>query len=30
VPDDSDAMVFGIFLLGPGQVEVRNPEMVRT
>jgi RNA polymerase sigma-70 factor, ECF subfamily len=29
VPDDSDAFVFGIFLAGPGQVELRNVELVR-
>ena len=27
VPDDSDAFVFGVFLAGPGQIEVRNTEL---
>jgi RNA polymerase sigma factor (sigma-70 family) len=27
VPDDSDAFVFGVFLAGPGRVEVRNAEL---
>ena len=27
VPDDSDAFVFGVFLAGAGQIEVRNTEL---
>jgi RNA polymerase sigma factor (sigma-70 family) len=27
VPDDSDAFVFGVFLAGPGRIEVRNTEL---
>jgi RNA polymerase sigma factor (sigma-70 family) len=27
VPADVDAVVFGIFLAGPGRIEVRNPEL---
>jgi hypothetical protein len=29
VPDDSDAIVFAIFLVGPGRIEVRNTELTR-
>lgn len=29
VPADSDAIVFGIFLAGPGRIELRNPELLR-
>jgi RNA polymerase sigma-70 factor (ECF subfamily) len=29
VPSDSDAIVFGIFLAGPGRIELRNPELLR-
>jgi hypothetical protein len=29
VPSDSDAVVFGIFLAGPGRIELRNPELLR-
>jgi RNA polymerase sigma factor (sigma-70 family) len=28
VPADSDAVVFGIFLAGPGRIELRNPELL--
>ena len=27
VPDDSDAFVFGVFLAGPGRIELRNAEL---
>ena len=27
VPADVDAVVFGIFLAGPGRIELRNPEL---
>jgi hypothetical protein len=27
--DDSDAIVFAIFLVGPGRIEVRNAELTR-
>ena len=30
VPSDSDAIVFGIFLAGPGRIELRNPELPRS
>jgi RNA polymerase sigma-70 factor (ECF subfamily) len=30
VPDESDLILFGVFLAGPGQIELRNVEMVRT
>jgi hypothetical protein len=29
VPDDPDAFVFGVFLTGPGQIELRNAELTR-
>ncbi len=29
VPDDSDAVVFAIFLAGPGQIELRHAELTR-
>jgi RNA polymerase sigma-70 factor (ECF subfamily) len=29
VPDDSDAVVLGIFLAAGGQIELRNPELIR-
>ena len=29
VPEDSDVIVFAIFLAGPGQVELRNPALAR-
>jgi RNA polymerase sigma-70 factor (ECF subfamily) len=29
VPSDGDAIVFGIFLAGPGRIELRNPELLR-
>jgi hypothetical protein len=29
VPEDSDTVSFGVFLAGPGQIEVRNPELTR-
>jgi RNA polymerase sigma-70 factor (ECF subfamily) len=29
VPGDSDAVVLGIFLAGGGQIELRNPELIR-
>jgi RNA polymerase sigma-70 factor, ECF subfamily len=29
VPDDPDAIVFGVFLTGPGQIELRNAELTR-
>jgi hypothetical protein len=29
VPSDSDAIVLGIFLAAAGQIELRNPELVR-
>jgi hypothetical protein len=27
VPDDADLLVFGIFLAGPGRIELRHPEL---
>ncbi len=27
VPDDADLVVFGIFLAGPGRIELRHPEL---
>jgi RNA polymerase sigma-70 factor (ECF subfamily) len=30
VPGDSDAIVFGIFLAGPGRIEIRNAELARS
>jgi RNA polymerase sigma-70 factor, ECF subfamily len=30
VPEDSEVIAFAIFLAGPGQIELRNPELVRT
>ena len=27
VPGDTDALVFGIFLAGPGQIDLRNAEL---
>ena len=29
VPGDSDTVVFGIFLAGPGRIELRHPELIR-
>jgi len=29
VPADSDTVVFGIFLAGPGRIELRHPELIR-
>lgn len=29
VPDDADLLVFGIFLAGPGRIELRHPELRR-
>jgi bifunctional DNase/RNase len=29
VPDDSDLILFGVFLAGPGQIELRNVELIR-
>jgi RNA polymerase sigma-70 factor, ECF subfamily len=29
VSEDSSAIVFGVFLAGPGRIEMRNPELVR-
>jgi RNA polymerase sigma factor (sigma-70 family) len=29
VPADGEAIVFGIFLAGPGRIELRNPELLR-
>ena len=29
VPGDSDAVVLGIFLAAGGQIELRNPELIR-
>jgi hypothetical protein len=29
VPKDSDGIVFGIFLVGPGRIELRDAELVR-
>jgi RNA polymerase sigma-70 factor, ECF subfamily len=29
VPEDSEVIAFAIFLAGPGQIELRNPELVR-
>ena len=29
VADDSDVIVFGIFLAGPGRIELRNAELSR-
>ena len=29
VPEDSNTVIFGVFLAGPGQIEVRNPELAR-
>jgi RNA polymerase sigma-70 factor, ECF subfamily len=29
VPDDPDVILFGVFLVGPGQIELRNVELVR-
>ena len=30
IPDDSDLVVFGIFLAGPGQIKLRRPNLTRT
>jgi hypothetical protein len=30
VPDDSETIMFGVFLAGPGRIEMRNIELVRT
>jgi RNA polymerase sigma-70 factor (ECF subfamily) len=29
VPDDADTVMFGIFLAGPGRIELRDPELTR-
>lgn len=29
VPDDSNAVLLGIFLAAGGQIELRNPELIR-
>ena len=29
VPEDTDAVVFGIFLAGQGRIELRNAELIR-
>jgi hypothetical protein len=29
VPEDTSSMVFGIFLVGPGRIELRNAELTR-
>jgi hypothetical protein len=30
VPEDSDAIVLGIFLAGPGRIELRNAALIPT
>jgi hypothetical protein len=30
IPDDADLVVFGIFLTGPGRIELRHPNLTRT
>jgi len=30
IPDDTNTVAFGIFLAGPGQIELRAPELTRT
>lgn len=30
IPDDANAVAFGLFLAGPGQIELRDPELTRT
>ena len=29
IPDDANTVAFGLFLAGPGQIELRNPELTR-
>jgi hypothetical protein len=29
IPDDANTVVFGVFLAGPGRIELRNPELTR-
>ena len=29
IPDDANAVAFGLFLAGPGRIELRNPELTR-
>jgi hypothetical protein len=30
VPDGSDAIMFGVFLIGRGRIELRNAELIRS
>jgi RNA polymerase sigma-70 factor (ECF subfamily) len=30
IPDDTNTVAFGVFLAGPGQIELRDPELART
>ena len=29
IPDDANTVAFGLFLAGPGRIELRNPELTR-
>jgi hypothetical protein len=29
IPDETNTLAFGVFLAGPGQIELRNPELTR-
>ena len=30
IPDDTNTVAFGVFLAGPGRIELRDPELSRT
>jgi hypothetical protein len=29
IPDDADTILFGVFLVGPGRIELRDTELTR-
>jgi hypothetical protein len=29
IPDETNTVAFGVFLAGPGRIELRNPELTR-
>ena len=30
IPDDTNTIAFGVFLAGPGRIELRDPELTQT
>ena len=28
IPDDAETVAFGVFLAGPGRIDLRNPELI--